>query len=121
MIFVSIPYNHPDPAVIDRRVEVLIDYTAKLLAQGHVVSSPVLVYHQVVKKYPHLFTDVEYFFWEQASCQQLKSCDVVHLLMMEGWDKSTGVKLELGWADKLCIPVKQIPMPLDLQVLGSAK
>ena len=39
--------------------------------------------------------------WTQFCKNNLKGCDELHLLMLEGWDASEGVASEISESDKL--------------------
>jgi hypothetical protein len=43
--------------------------------------------------------------WTTFSETMLKGCDELHVLMLDGWDKSSGVKIEIAEAERMGIPV----------------
>lgn len=54
--------------------------------------------------YWHSFADMQdYEFWLEASISLLKTCDV--LVLVPGWENSSGVKKEIELAKDLGIPV----------------
>ncbi len=107
MIYLSAPYYHEDQGVIEQRMIFVKRYAARLVMQGNLVASPLLTYHGLLT--PEEMRRVSTHFWMKASASVLKTCDSMVLLMLPGWEQSSGVNAELDWAEKLCIPVQKVP------------
>ena len=106
LIFVSSPYSHPDDKVREENYQKVSKYTAELISQGHVAFSPILYGHTAVNFAPDMPTD--WSFWEHFCLTFLSKCDEMIVYMMEGWDKSKGVKEEIAHAKNLGIEIKYV-------------
>lgn len=94
MIYISAPYNHKDPNVIEYRMLVVYSKFAELMMQGEVPISPLMA-HSVVKLHP-VPSNAE--FWEQYSITLLSKCSKMIVLQLDGWNESTGVAYEIKYA-----------------------
>lgn len=119
LIFVSTPYSHEDEDVkMDRQLTVKA-YVAKLMNEGLFAYSPIASCLDLAKKHD-LPTDWDY--WNNYCEAMLERCDIMHVIMMEGWDVSTGVKEEIAIATELNIPIiYMIPDDTFLQHYNSHK
>jgi len=105
-IFISIPYTHPDPAVVEERVKAAESYFMELLHRGDCPVSPVVVGHNFVTKYG---ANCSFEFWDKFCMEQLATCSELHILTLDGWDTSTGVAKENDMAQYFFgIPVRMI-------------
>lgn len=97
-IFISTPYTHMNAIIVQDRVDFISEYFIKLIAAGMCPLSPVVVGHPLVKKYNvnGMFT-----FWEDYCNSEIEHCDEVHVVMLDGWDTSIGVKKEIDFAENL--------------------
>lgn len=95
MIFVSAPYTDPDKQVIDYRMKMVSLYCAQLLKQGENCLTP-LTHGTCIFKYTTLPSDFE--FWKKMSYGMLKASSKMHVLKLDGWKESTGVKAEIEFA-----------------------
>ena len=101
MIYLASPYSHPDPAVREQRFRAACRVVAALLRAGHVVFSPIVHCHVLVEH--GLPTD--WAFWRHVDREHLKRCDEVVVLMLDGWNRSVGVRVEIRIAQELGKPV----------------
>jgi nucleoside 2-deoxyribosyltransferase len=104
-IYLASPYSHPDPEVRHQRFEAVNRAAANLMRQGYVVFSPISHSHIIARDHD-LPTDWE--FWERIDIEFVKKCDRLFVLMIDGWDKSHGVRAERTLAHSLGIPVEFI-------------
>lgn len=104
-IFVAGPYNTPDTTVKDYRMNTIKDYCVKQFLEGNSPISALLM-GLVYAEHSALPTDTD--TWRTFSETLLKGCDELHVLMLDGWDKSSGVKSEIDSANKLNILIKYI-------------
>lgn len=107
-IYIALPYSHPEPHVRRYRYEQCLKYALELAAQGHGVISPVLMTHDLYELSLMTGVEIPYVFWIDVSDRAFKGADEVHLLKLEGWEKSTGVRKELDWAREHDIPVVDV-------------
>ena len=101
LVYVAMPYSHPNPDVIAERMEVFYKIAADLLLQGKMVISPVLN-HSICKRYN---VPSDYKFWGDYSRTLLSKCDEIVVLEMDGWTRSAGVIDEIATAKDLHIPI----------------
>lgn len=95
MIDILAPYSHDDKKVVEHRVKTVCDYSAKLMKDGLSCISPITVGTGILT-HADLPTDFE--FWKKLSLDLLKVSDEVHVLMLDGWEESVGVKAEIEYA-----------------------
>lgn len=55
----------------------------------------------------------KFSFWSSIDCRFIAACDEVWVIMMNGWEKSIGVKKEIEHAIKLHIPVVYIKVSIE--------
>jgi nucleoside 2-deoxyribosyltransferase len=100
MIYIAGPYRHDDPRVMMMRYFSFCKYAHKLLLDGKLCFSPIshsapiedlgLIPHEV---------------WMEVDIKILKICDVIHVLMLDGWKDSKGTSEEIDIAFKRRIPI----------------
>lgn len=106
MIYLATPYSHPDPVVREQRFQSACRASAKLLASGLAVFSPIVHGHPLVDH--GLPTD--WPFWERFDRDHLVRCDEVVVLMLDGWRESVGVAAEIQIAAELGKPVRYLAL-----------
>ena len=106
-IFVAGPFNHPDDFIKKLRTDSIATYCVKLFNEGHVPVSALLC-GLTFAEHGNLPTDTN--TWENFSKVMVKGCDELHVLQLEGWDLSSGVKLEIEEAKNLNIPIIYITL-----------
>ena len=111
-IYLAAPYSHHCAVKRIERFDKINAKAAKLMAQGHIVFSPISHSHPVAQYLePDLLMDHD--FWMNQDLPFLENSDEVVVLMLDGWDKSRGVNTEVEMAKQLDIPVRYI-CPCDL-------
>src|SRR5688572_28841245 len=101
MIYLASPYSHPNPLVREARFEAACRTTAELVRAGHVVFSPIVHGHPLVR----FGTPTDWAFWERHDRAYLSRCQLLLILTLEGWEQSIGVQAEIGIARTLGLPV----------------
>lgn len=96
-IYVAAPYSDDDINVVDQRVANIMQYVAQLFKQGNYAFSVVLHCHEMSKVHNIPKT---YDFWEGYCETMISHCDCVHVLMIPGYEQSTGVNGEIDLANK---------------------
>jgi nucleoside 2-deoxyribosyltransferase len=104
MIYLASPYSHPEPVVREVRFRAACHATARLIAAGHVVFSPIVHGHPLV----HHGLPTDWSFWERFDRDHLVRCDEVVVLMLDGWRESVGVAAEIRIAEELRKPVRYL-------------
>jgi len=109
LVFLSIPYNHPDPEVIEARMVVLYKAIGHFMGLGLVPIAP-CTNHAVLK---HVPLPTEWAYWQMYSETLLGLCGKMVIIRLEGWETSTGVTGEIAYCKANGIPVDYID-PGDL-------
>ena len=105
MIYLASPYSSEDPVVRKQRYNVVADYTAKQMARGFHIFSPIFYGHQLSEDY-NLPTDAAY--WWKFNREFLAASAEFHILIMPGWQQSVGIKQELEFAQAIGLPVMRV-------------
>jgi len=95
MIYLASPYSHPDKEIERQRFEDVAHVTAKILAQGRNVFSPI-VYGHTLSRYG--MADTSAAAWLHWNRHMFNACTKFNVLALEGWDNSLGCTIELKWA-----------------------
>jgi hypothetical protein len=105
MIYLASPYSHPDPSVIESRVEQTKQAMYQLLSQGYVIFSPILMLHETCKSYnmPGEAKD-----WVEFNSVFLSRSDSMFVLCIEGWRQSVGIGHEILEAQLGGVPVHYV-------------
>lgn len=96
MWYLSLPYTHPNGAVMHARYEVAQEACAILALEGINVYSPICAWHEISNKY-NLPTNAAY--WRKMNFDAINRSDGMYLLCLPGWEESEGVTMERGWAE----------------------
>ena len=92
-VYLACPFSHSDPKVRAYRAKMADKMASKLMMQGYLVFSP-LSHSVPISKY----TDVDpcdHDFWLRQDLWILDVCDEFHILCIDGWHDSHGLKVEL--------------------------
>ena len=101
------PYSSPHIHIRDRRYQQISFVAAELIKRGELIYSPITSCHPIACDHG-LPTDAA--FWLHYDLAFLARCDRLLVLQLEGWDRSEGVKHEIEFAEKNCIPVEYISL-----------
>lgn len=110
-IYLACPYTHTDAGIMQQRQMVATTAANALLRQGKNVFSPISHGAAVGKNLP-----VDFSFWG-TSCLSFVECWAtdVFVLMLPGWENSTGVRAEMQAAAERGIPITRIlPLPMEM-------
>jgi hypothetical protein len=105
LIYIASPYTHPDKEVVEENYRRVSRYAAEIVSQGAVALSPITYGHTLVGFKP-MRTDWE--FWTNFCLTMLSKCEEIHVLMIDGWDRSRGVAEEIEFAEKNGISIHYI-------------
>jgi nucleoside 2-deoxyribosyltransferase len=91
VIYLASPYSHEDEDIKSRRHRKVCLAAAQLIKQGAVVFSPVAHSHPIA-----LYGNApgDWQTWKHQCLTLLDRCDVMLVLMLDGWQQSTGIKAE---------------------------
>jgi hypothetical protein len=104
MIYLGSTYTHDDPAVQEWRFQAVCKAAAHFLKQGFHILSPIAHAHPIAQY--GLPTD--WGFWAEYDEACIKTCEVMWILMLDGWEISRGVNAEIQIAKSLSIPIKYV-------------
>lgn len=95
MIYLGVPYSHPDPEVREQRVRTFCLYDTYLAGRGFFTISPM---HKLLNyRYdPGMPTTWEW--WRDYSSELMRRCDRLIILQLPGWDTSEGTQAEIELA-----------------------
>lgn len=101
MIYLASPYSAAPETNVKHAAEAA---TFLLLKRNLRVFSPILHWHQAAK-WAQLPGDAEFWWWYNEG--MLQKSDDLYILMVEGWQRSVGVKKEVDWwlANNLQSPI----------------
>jgi hypothetical protein len=80
---------------------------ARIMMKGHLVYSPIAHWHVIdllTKEFQ--IGEIGYEDYLAADCEMIDKCDELWVLMLDGWEKSNGVKYEIGYAEMKNKPIK---------------
>ena len=112
VIYLAAPYSHSDPAVVERRMDVVARVMAELMQSGVCVVSP-LSFHWVGQNIRH---PLDWKHFENYCMTLLSHCDAVVVVYLEGWQTSEGVTAELAQArttGKPCYVIDYISLKIS--------
>lgn len=105
IIYVAIPFSHPNEQIRNDRFEIANKYSAKLMMQGHIVFSPISHSFPISK---HIGNPNDSEFYVKQDLHWLRHCDEMHVLTIDGWEKSKGIKKETAFAIENNVNIKHI-------------
>lgn len=123
-IYLSSPYSHRDPAVMEARYKEAVKAAATLMQRGYIVFSPIAHSHAIGLE---CNTATDHEFWLRQDMPWLEKSDVLLILQLDGWATSRGVKEELEFAYNKGIPVLVAPasdigdIDLDLSLVDPSE
>jgi hypothetical protein len=108
LTYLAVPYTSRHPEVEEARYRAVSAVAAAIMGTGEFVFSPITQGH-VLAKFGGLPTDWE--FWAAYSRAMLSRCQLLAVLMLDGWKESVGVQAEIGIAVELGIPIEYVQPP----------
>lgn len=114
LAYLAAPFSHPNPQVKKERSLRVNKYTAKLIQGGQMVYSPLTHNIPLIR----LGMQNNWDTWRELDHHMLSKCDLLIVLTLEGWDKSTGVTSEIAFAKEHNIPIEYREYPLELDSLA---
>lgn len=111
--YLSGPYSHKDPNVLDQRHQAHVEAAAWLMEEGFTVFSPICHSHHIGQ---HINRALDEAFWMRQDVAFIPSCLRLVVLMIEGWEQSRGTQIEIACAQSADIELYRL-MP-DADVLG---
>ena len=97
MIYLASPYSHPDPAVREQRFVAACRAAATLLKHGHAVDAPIVHGHPLAA----FGVSTDWSFWQAVNMVHVERCELLVVLLLDGWRSSAGVRREIEIATEL--------------------
>lgn len=110
MIYLATPYNHPSAKVRNARFKIACRIAAFLMREGIFLFCPIAHTHPIAEE-GELPKGWDY--WQAYDRKMLYRCTELWVAMMEGWDKSEGIRGEVEIAQELGIPIVRFD-PLEV-------
>lgn len=104
LIYIASPYSHPDPAIREGRAEQATIYAARLAKQGKFFFAPITTSHPLTKYGAPETWD----FWQRFDRVFMERCDILHVLMLDGWRESVGVQAEIKYFQDHDKPIRYV-------------
>jgi len=95
-IYLACPYSHQQKWIREWRVEEATIKAAELMSAGNLVFSP-LSHSHLISEYC-VVDPCDHDFWLRQDLWILDICDEVHILCLDGWEKSKGIQTEIEYA-----------------------
>ena len=105
LVYLAVPYSHPDPKMKEWRFAEANKMAAKLMKTGIIVFSPISHCHSIAK---HNALPTNWEFWKHFDSAYLSCANKLFVLMLDGWETSVGVTEEIKIANELGIPIEYI-------------
>jgi hypothetical protein len=103
LIYLAVPYSHPDPAVRQQRFEAVNRAAADLMRDGVYVFSPISHTHSIALAGE---LPIDWNYWQGYDRTMLAACDRMVVLTLPGWEASVGVRAEMKIAQEMEMPIE---------------
>ena len=108
--YLASPYWHRNPSVMEARQQAAIDVARHLIDLGQIIFCPI-AYEAAFRPTPP--QPLSWYYFDLHFLAQ--SAELI-LLQLPGWQQSSGMMLELGFAQARNIPVRIFTMEEALQI-----
>ena len=105
LVYLAVPYSHPDPKVRHWRFDTVNEVAGKLIAQGLIIFSPISHSHSIAQMCD---LPTKWEFWQKTDRVFLQYCYKLIVLMLPGWQESKGVAGEIEIAKELGLEIEYI-------------
>jgi len=102
MIYLASPYYDPDKQVREKRYRDISSVVARLIQDGVHVFSPIVHNHHIAERFG---LAGNWAFWGPHDIHMLRHSERLTVVMMDGWEKSTGIQAEISIAKQMHIPM----------------
>jgi hypothetical protein len=105
ILYLASPYTDPDSQVREARYQAVTSVAAQLVLQGRVVFSPLTMTHPIDKLIAGLEGTLGSDYWIKFDEQFMACCSDMAVLMLDGWDRSLGVRREIEYFSSRMKPI----------------
>lgn len=99
VVYIASPYSHPDPAVRAARHQAAVEALLTAVRIG------VSAYVPIAATGNTTADDITHEQWMRFDLPLLARCDALIVLLLDGWQESAGVQMELRAAERVGIPI----------------
>lgn len=117
LIYLASPYSHPSTDVREHRFQQVCAAAAELMAQGHIIFSPIAHTHPIALQGS---LPLGFDYWKRVDEVYLSRCDELWILTLDGWKDSTGIRGEIKIAQQLGMPIRYVN-PSTLKITNKEK
>lgn len=102
MIYIASPYSHDDPAVRHERFMAALRYANDLICEGEIAFSAIAYGHPFAC---YAAAPTDFLSWRALNHYMIALSRKVHVLTLDGWEQSAGVKDEILYATEIDKPI----------------
>lgn len=102
MIYIASPYSHPDPQVRQARFLAALRYTNEIIREGEIAFSAIAYGHPFAC---YVAAPTDFLSWRALNHHMIALSQQVHVLTLDGWEESAGVKDEILYANEIDKPI----------------
>jgi len=104
LVYLASPYSHQNPEIESKRYHAVMRAAVRMLGEGVPVFAPIVYSHPMVP-YANFIWDGEgenglFDKRSDFDYRMIDACDVLCVLMLDGWEESVGVSAEIEYAQK---------------------
>lgn len=103
-IYLAAPYSSDSELEKHWRFNCVNKKAAELMEKGYQVFSPISHSHPI-SNYVSTENNMSHDFWLRQDFWILEICNELHILQLDGWIESKGVRAEIKKANELNIPI----------------
>lgn len=112
LIYLASPYSASaspdstetaDAALREKRYQRVAREAGRMMMQGYSIFCPITHSHPIDLTLPHI---EGHDFWLRQDFAVLRHCSLLCVLMLDGWDRSTGIRREMEFARHCHIPIE---------------
>lgn len=101
--YIATPYSHPDPEIRQWRADAAGGVVARLAALNILAYSPIAHTHAIAQNHD---LPKDFAYWSAFDHAMILRCDIVTIVMFDGWRESHGINAEYDIAQNYGRPVE---------------
>jgi hypothetical protein len=102
-IYLASPYSNTSSERVYDNYRKALEATACLIKNGHIIFSPIVHCHEMAKEFD-MPTGIA--FWWKHNRAMMEKASEFHILTLDGWKNSKGIRREAALAVKLQLPIR---------------
>jgi hypothetical protein len=101
IIYLACPYTDENSSLRKRRFQAATDAAARLISKGLIVYSPITMTHPIDSVLAGRGATLGSDYWVSFDEAFMDACAEMMILRMDGWEKSSGIKREIAYFEKM--------------------